>query len=65
MNKPSQLLLTCLFKFFSGVIDDFIELADLNKDGLLNYAEYNYALNSENRQSKSPVSSEETSETID
>lgn len=65
MNKPSQLLLTCLFNFFSGVIDDFIELADLNKDGLLNYAEYNYALNSENRQSKSPVSSEETSETID
>lgn len=65
MNKPSETLLTCLFTFFSGVIDDFIELADLNKDGLLNYAEYNYALNSENRQSKSPMSSEETSETID
>lgn len=41
---------------FTGVVDEFLEFADLNKDGFLNYAEYMKAMNAsaEDRDSQSP-----------
>lgn len=32
-------------KLFSGVVDEFLDFADLNRDGFLNYAEYTKAMN--------------------